>query len=119
MNIAQCLVFIGSRLRVAFAGTTAIWGVPQGGGDPPARSAQTAAPEQTGRRRRGNGTYTAHGQVAVALGSAADEFERLWQQDKLPEVQDFLARAGGLPLPELVTVLCVDQRQRWSRGERV
>jgi len=69
----------------------------------------------------GSDTHGAHGERGVTSrsGSVAGDLERLWQQDKLPEVGDLLARAGELPNTELIALLCFDQRQRWTRGERI
>jgi WD40 repeat protein len=43
---------------------------------------------------------------------------RLWRSGERPDVWDFLARTGPLPLDEVVAVLAVDQQQRWQQGER-
>jgi tRNA A-37 threonylcarbamoyl transferase component Bud32 len=52
----------------------------------------------------------------------ADPAELLWQrwrQGQAPDVDDFLRQAGPLTPAQLVTVLRVDQRHRWLRGQRV
>jgi Tol biopolymer transport system component/predicted Ser/Thr protein kinase len=46
------------------------------------------------------------------------EISALWRQGRPPDLGAFLARAGSLSAEELVDVLCVDQRERWLRGER-
>jgi hypothetical protein len=46
------------------------------------------------------------------------ELLRLWRGGERPDVWDFLARTGPLPLDEVVAVLAVDQQQRWQQGER-
>src|SRR2546422_5110679 len=53
------------------------------------------------------------------FADAAEQLEGLWQQGQLPDVHDFLARAGELSPAEIVAVLRIDQRHRWQRGERV
>ncbi len=49
----------------------------------------------------------------------AERLGRLWQQEKRPDLEDFLARVGPLSPAQLGAVLRVDQRQRWQAGERV
>src|SRR5262245_10291156 len=49
----------------------------------------------------------------------AAEFDRLWQGGPAPDLPAFLARAGILSPAELAAVVCVDQRARWDRGERI
>jgi serine/threonine protein kinase/WD40 repeat protein len=43
----------------------------------------------------------------------------LWRQGKRPDVREFLRQAGQLTLSQIVSVLCVDQWERWHAGERV
>src|SRR5262245_40906294 len=49
----------------------------------------------------------------------AREFLGQWQGDTAPRWQDFLAGGNELPATQIVSVLRVDQRQRWQRGDRV
>jgi serine/threonine-protein kinase len=48
----------------------------------------------------------------------AAQLSALWQQSPAPDLAAFLEQAGTLSAEQLATVLCVDQRQRWLRGER-
>ena len=56
---------------------------------------------------------------APARTDVAECFQALWDAGNLPEVDQFLARAGELPPFEEAAVLRVDQRERWRRGERM
>src|SRR5262249_37379299 len=58
-------------------------------------------------------------QQPAAESDAADELSRLWQSGQAPELGEFVMRSGVLSPAELAAVVCVDQRARWSRGERV
>src|SRR5688572_13752280 len=49
----------------------------------------------------------------------AQELLRRWWLGQAPDVGDFLAQAGELSLDDIVSVLQVDQRARWERGERI
>src|SRR5687767_8964441 len=55
----------------------------------------------------------------AARSEPAQELLRRWWLGQSPDVRDFLSQAGELSLDEIVTVLQVDQRARWERGERV
>ncbi len=52
-------------------------------------------------------------------GSPARRLEALWRKGQRPEVAAFLADLGPISPTELAEVLCVDQRRRWPRGERL
>jgi tRNA A-37 threonylcarbamoyl transferase component Bud32 len=49
----------------------------------------------------------------------AAQLRQLWRREQAPDVEGFLRRVGPLPVAQLVSVLRIDQRQRWQRGERV
>jgi serine/threonine-protein kinase len=42
----------------------------------------------------------------------------MWRHAAAPDLTAFLDQAGTLSAEQLASVLCVDQRQRWLRGER-
>ena len=42
----------------------------------------------------------------------------MWRQAKLPDLRTFLAGEGKITSEQLSQILCVDQRERWLRGER-
>ncbi len=45
---------------------------------------------------------------------------QLWQQGQQPEVRSFLARLGGdLSPTQVAAIVRIDQRERWTRGERI
>lgn len=46
------------------------------------------------------------------------QFSTMWREVSPPDLSTFLARAGQLTAEQLSQVLCVDQRERWLRGER-
>jgi serine/threonine protein kinase len=48
----------------------------------------------------------------------ARQFAELWEQAPPPDVRQFLADAGEVTPAQLSEVLRIDQRERWSRGER-
>ena len=56
---------------------------------------------------------------ASPASDAADRLRELWDAGQTPDVEVFLARAGSLSPSEAATVLRIDQRARWRRGERV
>src|SRR5262249_35677441 len=49
----------------------------------------------------------------------AHDLMRLWWLGQSPNVHEFLAAAGPLTPDEIVTVLQIDQRARWERGQPV
>jgi len=49
----------------------------------------------------------------------AQRLENLWRQGQRPDVSDFLSKQENLTPPQVVAILCVDQHQRWQRGERI
>lgn len=51
--------------------------------------------------------------------STADAYAELWQASQPPDLSAFLASHQGLPPAELCSVLRVELRQRWDRGEQV
>jgi serine/threonine protein kinase/tetratricopeptide (TPR) repeat protein len=55
----------------------------------------------------------------VASEDAAERFWRLCETDTPPDVDQFLAGAGDISLAARGTILRIDQRCRWQRGERV
>jgi Protein kinase domain/Haem-NO-binding len=51
--------------------------------------------------------------------SPASKFAAMWRADAPPpDLRSFLQSAGALNAEKLSHVLCVDQRERWLRGER-
>lgn len=56
---------------------------------------------------------------AAETTDPAEEYDRLWQTGPLPDLADFVARAGTLSSAQLVAILLVDQRARWNLGEQV
>jgi serine/threonine-protein kinase len=48
----------------------------------------------------------------------ATQLSELWRRAAAPDLTTFLDQAGPLSAEQLAAVLCVDQRQRWLRGER-
>lgn len=55
----------------------------------------------------------------VAWEEAAERFWRLCEENAVPDVDKFLADAGEMSLAARGTILRIDQRHRWQRGERV
>lgn len=55
----------------------------------------------------------------VASEDAAERFWRLCEENAVPNVDDFLTNAGQISLAARGTILRIDQRYRWQRGERV
>lgn len=49
----------------------------------------------------------------------AQRLENLWRQGQRPDVLAFLSKQENLTPSQIVAVLCVDQQQRWQRGERI
>jgi serine/threonine-protein kinase len=56
---------------------------------------------------------------ASPRADAAERFLELWDAGRIPDVDEFLAGAGGLTVAEAAAVLRIDQRERWRRGERL
>jgi predicted hydrocarbon binding protein len=46
------------------------------------------------------------------------QFSALWRHAQKPDLKTFLAQAGAITAEQLSQILCVDQRERWLRGER-
>jgi hypothetical protein len=53
----------------------------------------------------------------MTSATPADRYDRLWDAGR-PDLDAFLAAAGGLTPDELAAVLRADQRRRWRAGER-
>ena len=50
--------------------------------------------------------------------SLSAQFSAMWRQAERPDLSTFLAWAGQITPEQLSQILCVDQRERWLRGER-
>jgi predicted Ser/Thr protein kinase/predicted hydrocarbon binding protein len=46
------------------------------------------------------------------------QFSAMWRHAERPDLKTFLAAAGKITAEQLSQILCVDQRERWMRGER-
>ena len=45
------------------------------------------------------------------------QFSAMWRHAERPDLKTFLAAAGKINAEQLSQILCVDQRERWMRGE--
>jgi hypothetical protein len=45
-------------------------------------------------------------------------FSAMWRHAERPDLKTFLASVGEITAEQLSQILCVDQRERWMRGER-
>jgi WD40 repeat protein len=56
----------------------------------------------------------------ISLGEgAAYEYWKLWRHGQRPNVADYVAGLASLTPADLVTILKVDQHERWNRADRV
>src|SRR6266487_1217286 len=56
----------------------------------------------------------------ISLGEgAAYEYWKLWRHGQRPNLGDFVAHLGPTTPADLAAILRVDQRERWSRADRV
>jgi predicted hydrocarbon binding protein len=46
------------------------------------------------------------------------QFSAMWRRAEGPDLKTFLAAVGKISAEQLSQILCVDQRERWMRGER-
>jgi serine/threonine protein kinase len=60
-----------------------------------------------------------HSRDAGRKFGPAQRLENLWRQGQRPDVLEFISKQENLTPPQIVAVLCVDQQQRWQRGERI
>ena len=58
------------------------------------------------------------GVLSVPTTDAAQRLLELWSKGPEPDVRLFLAGQDGLSPSQAVVILCVDQRERWTRGQR-
>jgi serine/threonine-protein kinase len=61
---------------------------------------------------------TTTGVLSSVSEGPATQLSEMWRQAAAPDLNAFLDQAGTLGPEQLASVLCVDQRQRWLRGER-
>jgi serine/threonine-protein kinase len=54
-----------------------------------------------------------------ALTNPVQEFESLWRAERPPDVRAFLERNALLTPQQIGEILCVDQWQRWQKGDRI
>src|SRR5438105_3850911 len=47
------------------------------------------------------------------------QLRRLWREGQRPEIQAFLSEVGPLGAWQVLTLLRIDQRERWLTGERI
>ncbi|MGE3809637.1 MAG: serine/threonine-protein kinase, partial [Gemmataceae bacterium] len=57
--------------------------------------------------------------AGVESGGPASLLAHLWQLNQRPDVHEILRQAGSLTTAQIISVLCVEQFQRWQRGERL
>jgi serine/threonine protein kinase/tetratricopeptide (TPR) repeat protein len=57
--------------------------------------------------------------MSHAAETPTSRLSRLWRDGETPDVRQFLNALGPLDPAQVATLLRVDQRERWQRGERV
>lgn len=57
-------------------------------------------------------------QEQASNDSLSAQFSTMWCHAEKPDLRTFLAAVGNITAEQLSQVLCVDQRERWMRGER-